>query len=439
WRSVHPPAHAVRTRTPDRRDVYTTVRDRPQALDASDAPRRTRWRGRAVDPNVKALGFTSLFTDVSSEMVNAILPLYLMTQFGFTPLAFGVFDGAYQGIAGLLRIAGGVLADRLRRFREVAGFGYALSAFCKLGLLASSTATAASGFLLADRTGKGIRTAPRDALITHSSPPGRLAESFGVHRALDTAGALAGPLLAFALLDITADDYDAVFVVSFCFALIGLGVLACFVRNPSRAAALGTGPRPSFRAAVGLLGRPRFRRVVAAGGLLGLVTMSDAFVYLVFARTSGMRSALFPLLFVGTAAAYLILAVPLGRLADRVGTAPVFLGGYLLLGGAYLALLGSGPGLAGVAAVLALLGAYYAATDGVLMAMASDALPPGLRASGLALITTVTASTRLAASVLFGLAWTWRGPQGAVWMFAAGLAVAVPSSAVFLRRGRAFA
>lgn len=420
--------------------MYTSVRDRPAPPDAAVAT--TAPPGGRVDGNVVGLGVTSALTDVSSEMVNSILPLYLVSL-GFGPVAFGVFDGVYQGMTVLLRLAGGVLADRTRRYKEVAGFGYLLSALCKLGLLAVTGAAAVAAFLMADRTGKGIRTAPRDALIAHSSPPGRMATSFGIHRALDTAGALAGPLLAYVLLDVTANDYDAVFITSFCVALIGLAVLGCFVENRHPQAEDGTATAPasgsftaSVRAAVGLLHLRRFRRVVVAGCLLGLVSVSDAFMYLTLRNQTGMRMYLFPLLFVGTALAYLTLAIPFGRLADRVGTVPVFLGGHVLLGGAYLMLLQAdgGVGLTEVAPVLVLLGSYYAATDGVLAAMASAAVPAGLRASGLALVSTFGAGVRLVGSVAFGLAWQRWGAPGAVTVFGVALLVALPTAAALLAR-----
>ncbi|MCA1841736.1 MAG: MFS transporter, partial [Actinobacteria bacterium] len=162
--------------------------------DDSDAPLPGRGHGRRrVDRNVKLLGINSLLTDISSESVNAVLPLYLMS-IGFSPLAFGIFDGIYQGMSAVLRIFGGVIADRRRRHKEVAGAGYALSAACKLGLLASTTKWPTTSVLFLDRVGKGVRTAPRDALISLSSETENLGASFGVHRAMDTVGAVLGPI-----------------------------------------------------------------------------------------------------------------------------------------------------------------------------------------------------------------------------------------------------
>lgn len=415
--------------------MYSSVRDRPTGPPADvpssggDAPGDDPDGN--LDGNVVALGATSFFTDISSEMVNAVLPIYLL-RLGFSPLAFGLFDGVYQGMTGLLRIFGGLWADRRGRYKEVAGLGYALSAVGKIGLLVSSTVAPVTGVLLADRTGKGIRTAPRDALISLSSKPERMAEAFGIHRALDTAGAVLGPVMAFLILGVARDAYDAVFVTSFFVAVIGLGVLACFVRNRPRAT-VSAGPPPSMKAAVGLLKQLRFRRLVLAGGLLSVVTISDAFMYLTLERSTDMASSAFPLLFVGTASAYLLLAIPLGRLADRVGRLPVFLAGHVVLALSYLALRNAGPGTGGILIVLALLGAYYAATDGVLMAMTAGVVPDTVRTSGLGLLTTVTAIGRLVASGLFGLLWKINGPGLATKVFLFAIVVAIPAAALLLR------
>lgn len=428
--------------------MYSSVRDRPASDTPTVAPPPPGPPPR-VHRNVWFLGLTSLFTDISSEMVNAVLPLYLTFQLGFTPLQFGLFDGAYQGMTGLLRIAGGLVADRRKRYKEVAGAGYGLSAACKIGLLASSAWAPTTGVLFLDRAAKGIRTAPRDALISLNSAAGRLGESFGVHRALDTFGALLGPVLAFALLGFVPGAYDAIFVASFCIALIGLGVLVFFVSNrpagrggeartsgsatPTKAS---TRPGPSSRESLRLLGVPRFRRLATVAVLLSLLTVSDAFIYLSFQRRAGMATSSFPLLFVGTALVYLILAVPLGRLADRVGRAPVFLAGHVALAAAYLALGTTGPGWVGLALLLGLLGTFYAATDGVLMALASTIVPEEQRTSGLALLTTFTSSAKFAASIAFGLLWTWRGTDFAVSCFFVGLALALPVAAALLARHR---
>ncbi|WP_312887904.1 MFS transporter [Nonomuraea rhodomycinica] len=356
----------------------------------------------AVPANVLALGAVSLVTDVSSEMVTAILPFYLVLSLGLSPLAFGLVDGLFFGVTAVVRLAGAHLADRLQRPKLVAGLGYALSAACRLGLPAAGGSAALVGAVVAaDRTGKGLRTAPRDALITLSADPGRLGQAFGVHRAMDTAGAFLGPLVAFAVLG-TSGAYDAVFVVSFAVAVLGVLIFVLYVRDRREAA-----PSPaSIRPALALLGEPRFRRLCLTACGLGLVTVSDAFVYLLVQHNAGLATEHLPLLPLGTAAAYLLLAVPLGRLADRVGRGTMFVLGHLALVAVYGVLAASGP----FWAVLPLLGLFYAATDGVLMAAAGPLLPPGLRTSGLALLQTGQAVARMVSSILYGAAWAAFGP-----------------------------
>jgi MFS family permease len=390
-----------------------------------------------VGGNVVALGMTSLLTDVSSEMVNAILPVYLVFQLRFSPLQFGIFNGIYTGIAGIARIWGGLISDRRHKYKEVAGVGYGMSTLCKLGLIAAGTsAVPASGVLFVDRIGKGLRTAPRDALISLSVTTSRLGEAFGVHRTLDTAGALLGPIVAFWVLDAAPRAYDAVFVISFLFGVMGLGVLIFFVRNRTATAEPRYRRHVALRAALGLLREPRVRAVMVAAVLLALFTMGDAFVYLTFQHTTDFTTKFFPLLYVGTALIYLLLAVPIGRFADRVGRGRVFVGGQLFLVGAYALLLLQNPGPAALLAILALLGTYYAATDGVLMALASAILPEDLRTSGIALLTTAIAVSQLVASVLFGAMWGWIGPQQAVLVFAIGLMVTTALSAALLAANR---
>ncbi|MEU8933339.1 MFS transporter [Streptomyces sp. NPDC048409] len=386
----------------------------------------------AVAPTVLALGTVSLITDVSSEMVTAVLPLYLVAGLGLSPLGFGLLDGVYNGFSAVVRLVGGHLADRGGgRHKWVAGAGYALSALCKPLLLVAHTLTPIGLVLAADRTGKGLRTAPRDALISLSSTPETRGRAFGVHRAMDTAGALLGPLAAFLILRATVDGYDAVFTVSFCVAVTGVLVLVLFVPG-GRGEAASPAARPTLRAALALLAHRDLRRLTVCALLLGLATVSDSFVYLLLQRRLGVPDRWFALLPLGTAAAFLLLAVPLGRLADRWGRWRVFLAGHGALLLAYALLLTSWHGPALPYAVLALHGTFYAATDGVLMAAASDSVPEALRSSGLALVQTGQAGARFACSLAFGAAWTLWGDRTALLLATAALA-ACAAYAVSLR------
>ncbi|WP_369258194.1 MFS transporter [Streptomyces sp. R35] len=429
-------------------DSRASTPDTPATAASAEGAARPRAgrRRAAVAPTVLALGTVSLITDVSSEMVTAVLPLYLVTGLGLSPLGFGLLDGIYNGFSALVRLIGGHLADRGGgRHKWVAGFGYGLSAVCKPLLLLAHSLTPIGLILAADRTGKGLRTAPRDALISLSSTPETRGRAFGVHRAMDTAGALFGPLVAFLILRATVDGYDAVFMVSFCVAVVGVLVLVLFVPGkaagaPVTADAPATtdapvttdAPRPTLRAALALLSRPALRRLTVCALLLGLATVSDSFVYLLLQRRLGVPDRWFALLPLGTAAAFLLLAVPLGRLADRIGRWRVFLAGHGALLLAYALLLTSWHGTALPYAVLVLHGGFYAATDGVLMAAASDSVPEELRSSGLALVQTGQALARFVCSLGFGAAWTAWGDRTAL----TASAVALAACAVFSLRLR---
>lgn len=392
-------------------------------------------KGFGVHRNVVGLGFTSLFTDISSEMVSAVLPMYLVLFLRLSPLQFGLVDGLYQGVGALVKLGFGFAADRLARHKEVAFLGYALSAVCKIGLLAVGSAWGLlAAVVIVDRTGKGIRTAPRDALISLSTPKEQLGLAFGVHRALDTLGAMIGPLIAFGLLSLLPNAFDAVFVASLSFALIGLGVLGLFVDNRPMAIAGKSAPR--LRSALALLHGRELRTLIIAGSVLGVATISDAFLYLGLQQRLDFSSGLLPLLYVVTSLIYFALAVPFGKLADVLGRGKVFVAGYGLLIVVYAMLLLPSVGLPELIVCLVLFGAYYAATDGVLMALASPVLPAELRTSGMALLTTATSLTRLLASVAFGALWTWWGVETAVAVYLGGLVVALVMTVLLFHRAR---
>ncbi|MFJ9850444.1 MFS transporter [Streptomyces sp. NPDC101150] len=418
------------------------------------APDTRPGRRPAVPGTVLALGAVSLITDISSEMVTAVLPLYVVAALGLSPLGFGLLDGINNGVGALVRLAGGHLADRGgRRHKVVAGLGYGLSALCKPLLLLVHGLPAIGAVLAADRTGKGLRTAPRDAMISLATRPEHRGRAFGVHRAMDTTGAVLGPLAAFAVLRATVDGYDAVFAVSGCVAALGVLVLVLFVPRritpgatataTSETAARGAGHSPAdptLRDALALLRRPGLRRLTLCAALLGLTTVSDSFLYLLLQRELHLPAHLFPLLPLGTAAVFLLLAVPLGALADRIGRPRLFLAGHgvLLLGyGLLLAPVRGGP-VAVAVAVLVLHGAFYAATDGVLAAATAGAVPAEHQGAGQALVGTGQALARFLCSLAFGAAWSLWGGRSALAVTAAALAIsAVVASAALRTTGEA--
>jgi MFS family permease len=389
-----------------------------------------------VSRNVFMLGFTSMLTDVSSEMVATILPIYLVFSLGASPLALGAIDGTYLGAGALVQVIAGFASDRWRRPKQVAGAGYGVSALGKMALVAGGNSIGGIGAIVAfDRIGKGIRTAPRDALISLSSTKDNLATSFGVHRALDSVGAFLGPLVAFGILLAAPARFDAVFFVSTLFAFLGLAVLVLTVQGkPWRAPR--DGAPPTLRKAAGLLRDPRFALLLLATAALSLTSVSDALIYVGLQRKIDFAPAFFPLLYVVTAVAFMTLAIPIGRLADRVGRVPVLLAGFALLFIDYGALLLTSLGYVGLIISLIALGAYFACSEGVLTAVAGAVLPEDLQASGIGMLITVVSIGNLLSSLAFGALWVTIGLHDAVLVFAAALALALLIAAPLLVRSQ---
>ncbi|MDQ7909632.1 MFS transporter [Phytohabitans sp. ZYX-F-186] len=406
--------------------MYVTLRDKP----AGDAPLAGRAVAQRVSSTVILLGVVSLLTDVSSEMVASIMPLYLTAVVGLSPAAYGFWDGIYQGVSAVVRIAGGFAADRREHPKLVAVLGYGVSALSRIAMLPAQGFAAITAVTTADRLGKGLRTAPRDALIAASSRPESLGRSFGVHRALDTFGAALGPLVAFALLWTVPGSYDSVFVVSFGFATAGLAVLLLLVPNLRTAAGKA---RVGLRRVAREISGRKLRRPLLAAGLLGLLTVGDGFIYLSLQDRDDFAALYFPLLYIGTNVVYLALAVPFGRLADRLGRARVLIAGHVALVAGYVLAARPSGGLASTLAVLGLLGTFYAATDGVLPALISRLVPAETRGSGIAAAQTVVALARFAASLGFGVLWQVVGRGTALLLVAAALAAAIPAAAWLLR------
>jgi Na+/melibiose symporter and related transporters len=379
-----------------------------------------------------------MLTDISSESVAAVLPLYVTGALGLSMVAYGFLEGLHQGISAVVRIAAGYTADRSNHPKPVALAGYGLSVVARIGLLFVQGFTGITAIVGVDRIGKGIRTAPRDAMIQESSQPEHLARSFGLHRMLDTIGATIGPLLAFVVLLFVPGGYRVVFVVSLAAAVLGVAVLGLIVPNrrlhrstafDSRPDGTGTAnfrpvvvhERPRLR----MLVRGKLRYVLVAAGVLGLVTVGDGFVYLALMEHGQLQTQLFPLLFVGSNAVFLALAVPLGRMADRTSRAGVFVLGHLALAASYL-VAGLGGSVPMILLCLFLLGVFYAATDGVLAALAGQLSPAGATSTGIAAAQTVVAVTRLVASTGFGILWIILGAIPTMVGAAVVLAVLVP-------------
>ena len=242
-----------------------------------------------------------------------------------------------------------------------------------------------------------------------------------------------GPVAAFAILAAVPGGFDVVFVTSLAVAVVGLGVLTLFAENVTGSTS-DQSARPSIRTALGLFRQRDFRTVVIAAAALAALTISDAFVYLVLRDRLQFAPTLFPVLYVGTWLSYLLLAAPAGRLADRLGRPRIYLTGHLFLLAVYWIMVRPPGDLLGVLLAMALLGGYYAATDGVLAALASGILPSALRGSGLALLATATSGARLLSSVAFGWIWVSMGKDPAIVIFAVALSLTVVVSWLVFER-----
>lgn len=399
--------------------MYISLRDRPTGRAAGTRPFR-------VPPVVIGLGMVSLLTDIASESVSTILPLYLTSALGLSIVSYGFIDGLYQGVSALVRIAGGWASDSSGHPKWVAFAGYAISCVARFALLFATGFAAITAVISADRIGKGLRTAPRDAMIAASSPAEHQAQAFGVHRTLDTVGAAIGPLLAFGILWWIPDGYHTVMLVSLGFAVLGLALLGLLVQEP--APRPDAPPRRAARAPFSWrdLATPALRRLLFVAGILGLLTVGDGFIYLALLDRGEFAAHWFPLLYVGTNVAFLAFAIPLGRVADRYGRARVLVLGHLALVAAYVCAAVPLSGAPATIGALLMLGVFYAATDGVIAAIAGQLVPPTSQASGIASAQTVVALARLCSSTAFGVLWFVTSPAQALLTFGALLLVAAP-------------
>jgi MFS family permease len=396
--------------------------------------RQTRRQGALRLPaNVWGLGVTSLLTDISSEMVVSILPAYLVVTSGFAPIVLGLATGLHEGGPLLATWLGGLAADRFGRRKLTAGTGYALSAVSRLVwlIVPSPTAAGVAALIVADRAGKSIRTAPRDAMISLSVERDRLATAFGVHRALDAAGAAAGPVLAFALLWILPRRYDVVFFASFVIALLGLAALALLVDERAQPAANPLAGRRVWVEGFALFGDMPLRRLLILVFSFGLVTISDAFIYLLLVQRSHASAVWIPLLYTGTALSFLTLAIPIGALADRIGRRRIFVAGHASLLIVYLVTVSVPVWPWNALVTVALLGVFYASSEGVLAGIASGLLPAEVRSTGLAWVATALSAARLCGALMFGVLWTRAGDVVAVAGFGAALST-VLAAFIFL-------
>ncbi|TXC65440.1 MFS transporter [Piscinibacter aquaticus] len=363
------------------------------------------------------LGFVSLLMDISSEMIHSLLPLFLVGPLGVSMLMVGLIEGVAESTALVAKVFSGALSDWLGRRKRTAVIGYALGAASKPFFALAQGAGVVIAARFVDRIGKGIRGAPRDALVADIAPPALRGAAYGLRQSLDTVGAFAGPLLATGLMLVFMNDFRLVFWIAVVPGVLAVLLLALGVQEPERA-----GParavNPIRREALARLGGA-YWGVVALGALFTLARFSEAFLVL-RAEALGVPAALVPLVMVAMNLVYAGSAYPFGKLADAMDHGRLLALGLLPLIAAdiVLATASSWPALlAGVA----LWGLHMGMTQGLLAAMVADTAPDDLRGTAFGVFNLVVGVAMLAASAIAGALWQWVGAPAT---FAAGAAFA---------------
>jgi MFS family permease len=388
---------------------------------------------RRIPRGVWALGLVSLFMDVSSEMIHALLPVYLVAALGASVLTVGFIEGLAEATAMITKIFSGALSDWLGRRKLLATIGYGLAALTKpIFPLATSIGWLVLARFL-DRIGKGIRGAPRDALVADLTPLDIRGASYGLRQSLDTIGAFLGPLLAIGLMTLTADNFTAVFWIAVVPAVIALALMVFGVEEPQWKADGIT--RTSLRLADARRLSGAFWAVTAVAGVLALARFSEAFLILK-AHAVGLSTALVPAVLVVMNVAYALSAYPAGALSDRIGRRGVLLSGVglLILANVVLAFAGTLPW---VAVGTAIWGLHMGFTQGLLATLVADTAPEDLRGTAFGAFNFVSGIAMLLASVIAGALWDGYGPRMTFLAGAAVTSVAFAGLAVIhWRRGR---
>jgi MFS family permease len=374
-----------------------------------------------------------MLMDLSSEMIHALLPLYLVTVLGASTLAVGFIEGIAEATAAITKIFSGALSDWLGRRKLLAALGYGMAAFTKplFPLAPGIDWLVAARFI--DRVGKGIRGAPRDALITDIAPAGLRGASFGLRQSLDTTGAFLGPLVAIGLMWWTSDNFSFVFWVAVLPAFLAFGLIAFAVTEPDSGGCSAEAKNPLNFSAMRELG-PVYWRIVAIGIVFTLARFSEAFLIL-RAQTIGLNAMWVPAVLVLMNVVYALSAYPAGVLSDRINRSGLLALGLVVLAAADLAL-ALLPNLSGLALGVVLWGLHMGLTQGLLSALVADAAPASLRGTAFGFFSLFTGLAMLAASVIAGALWDAYGPAGT---FLAGLVLTLAALAGLLAWGNGLA
>lgn len=392
---------------------------------------RSLFRWREIPGSVWALGLVSLFMDLSSEMIHALLPLYLVTVLGASTLTVGFIEGIAEATASITKAFSGALSDYLGKRKLLAVLGYGLAAITKPVFPLASSIALLTVARFVDRIGKGIRGAPRDALVADLTPADLRGTAFGLRQSLDTVGAVLGPLMAIVFMAALANSFTVVFWIAVVPAFVSLAIIVFGVREPERP--------PGTRAVRAPLSRSELARldaaywaVVGVSAIFTLARFSEAFL-LLRAQSVGMVVTLVPAVMVVMNIVYTISAWPAGALSDSFGRYGVLTAGFALLVIADL-VLALGNSVTTVMVGVALWGLHMGLTQGLLAALVADTAPPELRGTAFGVFYLVSGVALLIASVAAGALWDTIGPRGT--FFAGALITAIALAALPLARRR---
>jgi MFS family permease len=377
---------------------------------------------RSIPRSVWLLGLVSMFMDLSSEMIHALLPLYLVSVLGVSTLTVGIIEGIAEATASITKIFSGALSDYLGHRKWLAAAGYGLAAITKPVFPLATGIVSITAARFVDRVGKGIRGAPRDALIADLTPPGARGGAFGLRQSLDTIGAVLGPLAAIAFMAWLADDFRAVFWIAVIPAFVSVAVIVFGVREPERPPGVRTVKSPFSRAELGRL-PAAYWMIVAVTAAFTLARFSEAFL-LLRAQAAGLPLTLVPSVMVVMNVVYALSAWPAGVLSDGMGRYRLLTIGFALLIVADVILAVNGS-VAVVMLGVALWGLHMGLTQGLLSAMVADTAPAELRGTAFGVFNLVGGIALLIASVVAGALWEIAGPEGTFLAGAAFTAVAL--------------
>jgi MFS family permease len=371
-----------------------------------------------IPRSIWAIGFVSMFMDISSEMIHALLPIYLTTALGASALSVGFIEGIAEATASITKLFSGALSDWLGKRKLLAVIGYGLAAFTKPVFPLASTIGWIIAARFVDRIGKGIRGAPRDALVADIAPPELRGASFGLRQSLDTIGAFLGPLIAISLMWWSANNFKFTFWVAVIPAFIALGLMMFAVSEPPQIAPLKDTKIPLSIGAMKQLGR-RYWVITALASLFTLARFSEAFLIL-RAQTAGLPLMLIPAVLVVMNIAYALSSYPVGVLSDRISRTTILSVGIAILIAADL-VLGLTTSLTGITIGIILWGLHMGFTQGILSTLVADNAPADLRGTAFGIYNLCTGLALLAASIIAGGLWDRFGSQ-ATFLAGAGFA-----------------